>query len=238
MVNRVVLFLLLLLLSLSKTVGNCIIWRPNPPKPNSSSASTTYAYLNIFSPASHTCMLTCGHLRGVVLQKVNSQDADNFNVAALAVLDEQSGNFTFSKFVNGPFGSSKFLVRRDTSPSPPSLPASVPAAAAAPLYFGLSTNITSATANYSNYNARNNLVLSISHDLEAWHVCATIASDDTGLAPLDSIAYTGFEYPDFIYDGNDILAVIRTAYRGAADCGASNRVTFKRIVGYRSLCGL
>ena len=91
--------------------------------------------------------------------------------------------------VHGPFGSSKFLIRRDPTPAP--APAS---SSSSPSYYALSTNITLATAALGRYNARNNLVLSISLDLVTWRVCSTVASDDTGLTPLDSIAYTGFEY--------------------------------------------
>jgi hypothetical protein len=125
----------------------------------------------------------------------------------------------------GPFGSSKFLVRRDDGPTPPLgggkgaagkselVDVPIPASAAvhtSPRYYALSTNITAAAATMGSYSARNNLVLSTSTDLILWHVCETVLSDDTGLSPADSIAYTGFEYPDFIFHGKDIVAAVRT----------------------------
>ena len=48
-------------------------------------------------------------------------------------------------------------------------------------------------------------------DLVSWHVCETLAADDTGFTPADSARYTGFEYPDMVYDGDDMMLGIRTA---------------------------
>lgn len=50
------------------------------------------------------------------------------------------------------------------------------------------------------------------------------------------ILLLGFEYPDWQFDGPDIFVAIRTAYRGAANAGASNRITFTFLRNYRSLC--
>lgn len=47
---------------------------------------------------------------------------------------------------------------------------------------------------------------------------------------------TGFDHPlnaDWIIDGQDMLAAIRTAYDGANSYHNSNQITFKRIVNYR-----
>lgn len=83
---------------------------------------------------------------------------------------------------------------------------------------------------------RNNLVLGVSEDLLSWRVCETLLADDTGLSAVDSARYTGFEYPDFVFSGNDIVATIRTAYRGAVSSGSSNRITFLRVHNYADQC--
>ncbi len=85
--------------------------------------------------------------------------------------------------------------------------------------------------------ARNNLVWSRSFDLVSWKVCSTVMADDTGLAPAASAEYTGFQYPDWRFDGRDVVALIRAAYRGAPCAGCSNRVTSIRIVDYAGVCG-
>jgi len=50
----------------------------------------------------------------------------------------------------------------------------------------------------------------------------------------------GFQYPDWVFDGNDIIAVIRTAYDdglgGAANRHDANLMTFHRIVDFRNMC--
>jgi hypothetical protein len=53
-----------------------------------------------------------------------------------------------------------------------------------------------------------------------------------------SYAYTGFQYADFRFDGTggeDLVAVVRTGYRGANTFHNSNRITFKRIENWRAL---
>ena len=65
-----------------------------------------------------------------------------------------------------------------------------------------------------------------------------LLSDDTGLSAADSIRYTGFHYVDWQFDGpggRDIVMAVRTAYRGAVSYHNSNRLTFKRIRGWRDL---
>ena len=158
--------------------------------------------------------------------------------------------------MDGPFGSSKFVVRRA-------------APAAGSEYYALSTNITAEAVAVGATGARNNLVLSTSRDLRSWRVCRTLLADDTGFSVADSARYTGFEYPDWKFDGADIVAGVRIAYRGAASgksvmnaiackhaitqirltgcvCrhesmgrsgGSSNRMTVLRVVGYAAACG-
>jgi len=138
------------------------------------------------------------------------------------VLDLTTGHLKFKQWIDGPFTGSKFLIRRDQDGR----------------YYSLSTTVTEVALKLDPpvVDARNTLVLATSMDLLTWHVCRTVLQDDTGLSPADSAQLTGFEYPDWRFDGADILAAVRTAYKGAADNGSSNFETWLRVKGYRGSC--
>jgi hypothetical protein len=80
---------------------------------------------------------------------------------------------------------------------------------------------------------RNVLTLCYSEDLFNWTIVGTLLRDDTGLSADDSVRYTGFHYVDWQLDGDDLLYLVRTAYRGAVSYHNSNRITFKRLAGFR-----
>ena len=67
-------------------------------------------------------------------------------------------------------------------------------------------------------------------------MCAQLLYDDTGFSTEDSCRYTGFHYVDWIFDGEDILYVPRTGYRGADSFHNANRVTYKVIENYAAVC--
>jgi hypothetical protein len=83
-------------------------------------------------------------------------------------------------------------------------------------------------------NARNNLTLSVSPDLLAWRVVRTVMSDDSGLPEWAAQLWTGFQYADWVFNGSDILAAVRGAYRGAQCYHNSNRLLFQALRGWRS----
>lgn len=78
---------------------------------------------------------------------------------------------------------------------------------------------------------RNVLALTCSDDLESWEVKAIVLADD-------DVEYVGFQYVDWMFDGNDILFVSRTAYDdgvgGADNFHNANFMTFHRISNYAS----
>lgn len=82
---------------------------------------------------------------------------------------------------------------------------------------------------------RNVLSLTFSEDLWNWRVVTTLLSDDTGLPQEASILQTGFQYVDWQFDGNDLLYVVRTAYRGARNFHDSNRIIFRILKNFREL---
>jgi hypothetical protein len=153
------------------------------------------------------------------LLRVNHQTKPFHNVAGLTKLVGET--LTFVKYVNGPFGTSKFVVRRHDGTG---------------VYYSLSTDVTPEAAADGRMNDRNHLVLATSPDMVAWRTCRTVLHDDTGFDANQSALFTGFEYPDWIFDGDDIIAAVRTAYRGAVSAGSSNRLTTIRVPGFASAC--
>lgn len=113
-------------------------------------------------------------------------------------------------------GHSKFTVRRDQLTG---------------LYFSLTNHISDDKVP----TLRNTLMLAVSKDLIHWQSLKTLLYDDTGLEPEQSAYLTGFQYPDWQFDGEDIIYLVRTAYRGAHTFHDSNRITYHVLKDFRSL---
>ncbi len=81
-------------------------------------------------------------------------------------------------------------------------------------------------------SVRNTLALLRSEDLKEWEIrCILLHHPDVGRH--------GFQYPDWQFDGDDIIAAIRTAYDdglgGAHNAHDANYLTFHRFAGFRDL---
>jgi len=63
--------------------------------------------------------------------------------------------------------------------------------------------------------------------------CLTLPEDDLNLSYDESLRQIGFQYADWVFDGNDILAAVRTAYNGAHNLHDSNMITFHRLQDFR-----
>ncbi len=145
--------------------------------------------------------------------RLNSLPAPG-NFAVVLEYDKAANALEFRAVVALPGGHTKFVIRRDP---------------ATQLYLTLSNNNTDAA--YT--DQRNVLTLCYSRDLFNWTIVGTLLRDDTGLSANDSVRYTGFHYVDWQLDGDDLLYLVRTAYRGAVSYHNSNRITFKRLAGFR-----
>lgn len=114
-----------------------------------------------------------------------------------------------------PGGSKKFTIRYDESTGK---------------YWTLS-NVTDpdSLGGIQNDRVRNRLALCCSEDLVGWTVTRVIMEHP------DCLNH-GFQYADWIFDGNDILAVIRTSFEDeegqAQNYHNSNYIVFKRISCY------
>jgi hypothetical protein len=100
------------------------------------------------------------------------------------------------------------------------------------LYYSLVNNVTDT----SNRAQRNVLSLAASPDLASWRILRTVLTDGSGLSWERSMAETGFQYADWVFSGNEILYVSRTALgrdrisEDRADRGYhdAHRITFHR----------
>jgi len=119
-------------------------------------------------------------------------------------------------FIDFPGGGTKFTIRQDPQTG---------------LYLSLVNNNTD--PNF--HSQRNVLSLSVSEDLINWRLVKTLMTDDTGLSPEDSIRLTGFQYVDWQFDGDDIIYLVRAAYRGAVRFHDSNRILYCKQKDFRAL---
>lgn len=81
---------------------------------------------------------------------------------------------------------------------------------------------------------RNALYLTWSRNLRAWHVARRVLHHPDP-------EHHAFQYVDWVFDGEDIVFVSRTAYDdgigGARNYHDANYITFHRVAGFRSLGG-
>ena len=79
---------------------------------------------------------------------------------------------------------------------------------------------------------RNILTLVSSRDLESWRIESDVLNYEDSAWP-EAAEKVGFQYPDFIIDGEDLLALARTALNGAHSYHDANHITFHRIPAFR-----
>lgn len=118
-------------------------------------------------------------------------------------------------FVPFPGGAKKFTVRRDP---------------AGGHYWALASAPRPADRRPNPGGVRNTLVLLRSADLRAWEVRRELLHHP-------DVAKHGFQYADWLFDGDDLLALVRTAF-GDGDHAARNNhdanyLTFHRVAEFR-----
>jgi hypothetical protein len=179
--------------------------------------------------AGYTALSRPGWLEGNV---VETPSGDIWNIlrlnadpqvdkAAVVKVADEGRRLTFDPaagFIDLPGGGHKFTIRRDPVTGQ---------------YLTLSNNNTDPAFP----RQRNVLSLHASTDLIGWRHIATLLQDDSGIPYEDSIRLTGFQYVDWQFDGDDLITLVRTAYLGAHNYHDSNRITFRRLAGFRGLLG-
>jgi len=132
--------------------------------------------------------------------------------------DGKTASFDPEKdFIDFPGGCKKFTIRYDPKSK---------------YYWTLSNFTPKQHHNYNIERTRNTLALSRSADLRKWEVrCVVLYHKDP--------EKHGFQYADWLFDGNDLIAAIRTAHDdglgGAHNQHDANMLTFHRIVNFRDL---
>src|SRR5262249_27251634 len=117
-------------------------------------------------------------------------------------------------FLDFPGGCKKFTIRYDAKTKK---------------YWTLCNHVPKAIEGVGVERSRNTLALACSADLKKWEVTRTI------LQHPDAKAH-GFQYADWLFDGDDLIAVVRTAFDEAGGAQAhnahdANYLTFHRIEG-------
>jgi len=127
--------------------------------------------------------------------------------------EDPDAPLTFDKAIHFPANHSKFEMQYDE---------------VSDCYYSLATRITCP----EDSGKRTLLSLMRSKDAENWELVCDIqdsrADDPNGKK-------IGYQYMDFIIEGNDILFLCRTAINDAATFHNSNYITFHRIENFRSL---
>ncbi len=131
--------------------------------------------------------------------------------------DGKQGRFEpATGFVSFPGGSKKFTIRFDPQSR---------------RYWSLASVVLSSHRNGKPAGVRNALALTSSPDLREWEQrCVLLYHPDT--------ARHGFQYVDWLFDGDDLIAACRTAYddveAGAHNNHDANFLTFHRIANFRT----
>lgn len=146
-------------------------------------------------------------------------------VAAAVTASEDGTKVSFDPqngFLHLPGGQAKFTIRRDPQTG---------------LYWTIAQKITRMEKVYefakSPHHQRNVLVLMSSPDLRKWTERFVMLSYGTGNAMTKADRY-GFQYADWQFDGEDIVAVSRTAW-DALNYHDANYITFHRLKNFRAL---
>ena len=154
----------------------------------------------------------------VTLYRVDDRDPQEKALIARPSGDGKILGFDPLKdFINFPGGCKKFIVRYDR---------------ASKLYWSLSNWVPKRHTGFNPERTRNTLGLIGSPDLYHWTIRTVVLHHP-------EVNFHAFQYVDFQFDGNDLIALSRTAYDdglgGANSFHNANFITFHRFQGFRDL---
>ncbi|MDP3071917.1 MAG: sialidase family protein [Opitutaceae bacterium] len=149
-----------------------------------------------------------------------------FEVAAMARISADGRTFAFDPakdFVHFIGSESKFTIRFDP---------------VSKRYWSLANKITNLRSGAewvrSPHHQRNVIALTSSADLREWREESRVLRYDEGSVVVKEGSRVGFQYLDWQFDGDDLIAVCRMAWNGA-NYHDANTITFHRVRGFRSL---
>jgi hypothetical protein len=154
----------------------------------------------------------------VTLYRVDDRDPQEKALIARTCRDGTILGFDPLKdFINFPGGCKKFVVRYDP---------------ASKLYWSLSNWVPKRHADFKVERTRNTLAMISSPDLYRWTIRTVVLHHP-------DVNFHAFQYVDFQFDGNDMIALSRTAYDdglgGAHSQHDANFITFHRFQNFRDL---
>jgi hypothetical protein len=144
--------------------------------------------------------------QGNVLNILRYHVSPYFGKAVVLRIDPEGKSLSFNRVIDFYGGMTKFTIRRHPETK---------------TYWSLVNRVT----NPEKPAMRSVLTVVSSPDLANWTLVRDILRDDRETAPQ----YTGFQYVDWLFDGDDIISVSRTAYNGAHNFHDANHLTFHRI---------
>lgn len=172
-------------------------------------------------------MATAQAVNGTLEMNGYATGIPRYEVAAKLEVSADGQTTSFNPatgFIHFPGAMTKFTIRYD---------------AASGKYWSIVNKITTVFSGWGNgssngpWNQRNVLMLVSSTDLENWQEEYKIIRWNEGEL-ITRRANFGFQYVDWQFDGNDIVAVSRTSWFGS-DWHDANLITFHRLPGFRNL---
>jgi hypothetical protein len=149
-----------------------------------------------------------------------------FEVAAMLKVSDDGRKVSFDHekdFIHFIGSESKFTIRYDP---------------ASQRYWSIGSKITNPNSGEdwtrSPHHQRNVMSLTSSNDLRSWTENYRMLSYATGSVVVKEGSRVGFQYVDWQFDGDDIIAVCRMSW-GGKDYHDSNVITFHRIKNFRKL---
>ena len=167
-----------------------------------------------------------GWLEGNVVADPNGHVVDILRVhedkaggkAAIVNVSDDGRTVSFDPktgFIDFPGGCKKFTIRFDP---------------ATKLYWSLTNYIPPRYRGHGANMTRNTLALTSSADLRKWTLRSVVLRHP-------DVRKVGFQYVDWLFDGADLIAAVRTAFDdglgGAHNSHDANYFTFQRITGFR-----
>ncbi len=143
---------------------------------------------------------------GRLLNILRYNVSPHFRKALVLTISTDGKCLTFDRVIDFYGGMTKFTIRRHPQTG---------------VYWSLVNRVTRP----DKAAMRSVLTLVSSPNLNDWTPVRDILRDDRETAPQ----YIGFQYIDWLFDGDDIIFVSRTAYNGAHNYHDANHLTFHRV---------
>lgn len=170
---------------------------------------------------------------GRVVNVLRADHPGSDEKAAIITISEDGRRAEFDRatgFVDFPGGAKKFTIRRDPKAGSDAKSGEGNGPGEG-YYWTLCNWVPPARRGPKPASIRNTLALARSADLRAWEVRAILIEHPDPV-------HHGYQYADWLFEGDDLIAVVRTAhddeFGGAVRQHDANYMTFHRIEGFRS----